>query len=96
MIRLVFQKGPVSSSAGMLNGPGDWRLRRPTEMLVGELRQEIKGPGPRWDRTLQLQGAPMTSFDQAWEGQREQVLSLPALWGFLQGRAPTMWGIATY
>ena len=54
MIRLVFQKGPVSSSAGMLDGPRELAAGRPTEMLVEELRHEIKGPGPRWDRTLQL------------------------------------------
>lgn len=51
---MVFQKGPVSSSAGMLDGPGELEAGRPTEILVEELRQEIKGLGPRWDRTLQF------------------------------------------
>ena len=38
----------------LVDGPRELAAGRPTEMLVEELRQEIKGPGPRWDRTLQL------------------------------------------
>ena len=48
MIRSVFQKDPVSSSAGKLDGAGEPEAG----MLVQGLRSEIKGPGLRRDRAL--------------------------------------------
>ena len=48
MVRSVFQKDPVSSSAGKLDGSGEPEAG----MLVQELRPEIKGPGLRQDGAL--------------------------------------------
>lgn len=52
MIRSVFQKDPVSSSAGKLGGSGELEAG----MLVRELMPEIKGPGIRRDGALQFTG----------------------------------------
>ena len=90
MIRFMFQKGPVSSSAGMLDGPGELEAGRPTEMLVEELSQEIKGPGPRWDRTLVYKVHPRPHLIKPRMDRGNKSFPLPAYGASHRGAAPTM------
>ena len=55
-------------------------------MLVEELRQEIKGPGPKWDRTLVYKVHPRPHLIKPRMDRGNKSFSPSCLWGFPQGR----------